>query len=180
MNDDNADKSQFLTFLLGEEKFGIEIHQVREIIEFPGVTEIPMLPDYIPGVINLRGNVVPIVDLLVLFSKGKVEVGKRSCIVIVEISLDDNLSFAGLLVDAVHEVLAIGSVDVESVPAFGTGIQSDWLRGMGKVGGDFIILINGDMLLTLESIFQATRREASVLAPDLKLQIEDPASTTAG
>ena len=143
---------QYLTFLLGGEMFAVGILNVKEIIEYGNLTEIPMMPPFIRGVINLRGAVVPVVDLSARFGHAKSEVGKRTCIVIVEVSEGDLRHDIGILVDAVSEVLEIPGSEIEPPPSFGARIRADFVSGMGKVAGKFVILLNIARVLSAEEI----------------------------
>jgi len=143
---------QYLTFLLGGEMFAVGILNVKEIIEYGNVTEIPMMPPFIRGVINLRGSVVPVIDLSARFGHARSAVGKRSCIVIVEVAEDDLRHDIGIMVDAVSEVLEIPGSEIEPPPAFGAKIRADFIHGMGKVAGKFVILLNIDRVLSVDEI----------------------------
>ncbi len=143
---------QYLTFKLGEELFGIGILHIKEIIEFESVTHVPMMPEFIPGVINLRGNVVPVLDLNMRFYKKKSSINRKSCIVIVELTLADEKMDLGLLVDAVNEVLDIPPNMVESAPSFGAKIKLDFVQGLGKIEEGFVILLNINQVLNIEEI----------------------------
>ena len=154
---------QYLTFLLGGEMFAVGILNVKEIIEYGHLTEIPMMPPFIRGVINLRGAVVPVVDLSARFGHARSEVGKRSCIVIVEVSEGDLRHDIGILVDAVSEVLEIPGSEIEPPPSFGARIRADFISGMGKVAGKFVILLNIGRVLSVDEIAllaQVTTAEA--------------------
>ena len=138
-----AEQRQYLTFMLGGEMFSIGILGIKEIIEYAGVTEVPMMPACIRGVINLRGAVVPVMDLSSRFGKPTTAVTKRTCIVIVEVTGDDEQSqVMGIVVDAVNAVLEIPASEIEPAPAFGAKIRTDFIEGMGKVNGKFVILLN--------------------------------------
>ena len=148
--------SQYLTFLLGGEMFAVGILNVKEIIEFGNLTEIPMMPAFIRGVINLRGSVVPVIDLAARFGGKATEVSRRTCIVIVEVSdeLGGEVSRhdIGIMVDAVSEVLDIADSEIEPPPTFGARIRADFIFGMGKVAGKFVIVLNINKVLSIEEI----------------------------
>ena len=145
--------SQYLTFSLGKEMFAVEILNVKEIIEYGNLTEIPMMPTFIRGVINLRGSVVPVIDLSARFGGKASIIGKRTCIVILEVSDQDSSSHdVGIVVDAVSEVLDIPANEIEPAPSFGAKIRADFILGMGKVMGKFVILLNIDKILSAEEI----------------------------
>ena len=144
--------SQYLTFALGSEMFAVGILNVKEIIEYGNLTEIPMMPAFIRGVINLRGSVVPVIDLAARFGGSQTEVGRRTCIVIVEVEDDDAKHDIGIMVDAVSEVLDIPGSEIEPPPAFGAKIRADFIFGMGKVAGKFVIILNINKVLSVEEI----------------------------
>jgi purine-binding chemotaxis protein CheW len=146
----SAQAAQYLTFVLGDEVFAIGILAIKEIIEYGSLTEVPMMPRYVRGVINLRGAVVPVVDLQARFGREPRAVSKRTCIVIVEISVADRHQVVGVVVDAVNEVLDIPDSEIEPAPSFGARIRSDFIRGMGKVRGRFVVLLDVDQVLSLD------------------------------
>ena len=146
------DDNQYLTFVLSGEMFSIGILNIKEIIEYGQLTEVPMMPAFIRGVINLRGRVVPVVDLSVRFGRDSTTVGKRTSIVIIEVANGDERHDIGVLVDAVSEVLAISAADIEPPPSFGANIRADFISGMGKVNGKFVIILNADRVLSLEEM----------------------------
>jgi purine-binding chemotaxis protein CheW len=143
---------QFLTFMLGGEMYAMGILAIKEIIEYSSLTEVPMMPASVRGVINLRGSVVPVVDLAVRFGRAPGAVTKRTCIVIVEISLNDARQDVGVVVDAVNEVLEIAPEDIEPPPTFGTRIRTDFIHGMGKVNSRFVILLDANQVLSLDEL----------------------------
>jgi len=148
--------SQYLTFALGGEMFAVGILNVKEIIEYGHLTEIPMMPAFIRGVINLRGSVVPVIDLSARFGGKTTEVSRRTCIVIVEVSDGDLRHDIGIMVDAVSEVLDIPGSEIEPPPSFGAKIRADFIFGMGKVDGKFVIILNIDKVLSVEEIAMLT------------------------
>ncbi|CAH1745417.1 Positive regulator of CheA protein activity (CheW) [Thauera humireducens] len=143
---------QYLTFSLGGEVFALGILNVKEIIEFGNVTEIPMMPAFIRGVINLRGAVVPVIDLSARFGGPASTVSRRTCIVIVEMGNGEERQDLGVIVDAVNEVLEIPRTDIEPPPSFGAKIRADFIQGMGKVEGTFVIILNVGRVLSTEEI----------------------------
>jgi purine-binding chemotaxis protein CheW len=160
-----ADPAQFLTFMLGGETFAIGILGIKEIIEYRGLTEVPMMPACVRGVINLRGAVVPVLDPLARFGKPSSPVGKRTCIVIVETGDAQARQVVGLVVDAVNEVLDIAPADIEPPPSFGTRIRSDFIHGMGKVRGKFVILLDVKRLLAIEDLAVVAEAAAAEALP---------------
>jgi purine-binding chemotaxis protein CheW len=141
---------QYLTFTLGGEVFAIGILAIKEIIEYSTLTAVPMMPPYVRGVINLRGAVVPVLDLSVRFGKPSSPVSRRTCIVIVEITTAGERQDVGVVVDAVDSVLDIPTDQIEPPPAFGARISTDFIRGMGKVNGRFVILLDVNAVLAPE------------------------------
>ena len=133
--------TQYLTFTLGGETFAIAILGVKEIIEYTALTDVPMMSDCIRGVINLRGQVVTVMDLSVRFNRPSTPVTKRTCIVIVEIEDEGERQVIGVVVDAVNAVLEIADSEIEPPPAFGAHIRNDFIAGMGKINGKFVILL---------------------------------------
>jgi len=149
--------NQYLTFLVGKESFAIRITDVKEIIEMSSVTRVPMTPDYIHGVINLRGSVVPVVDLSARLGKGCTEISKRSCIILVEIELTDSAQLIGMLVDEVQEILDIALENIQSAPDFGSEIRTDFIQAMGRVGDNFIILLAINRVLSVDELAQLNK-----------------------
>jgi len=143
---------QYLSFRLGDETFGLGILAVREIIEYGGMTDVPMMPPCVRGVINLRGAVVPVLDLAARFGRAPATIGRRSCIVIVESGMPPEQQVLGLLVDAVHAVLDIDPGQIEPPPSFGAGLRNDFIKGIGKVNGKFVILVNLESVLNVPEI----------------------------
>lgn len=149
-----GDTHQYLTFSLGGEMFAVGILNVKEIIEYGNLTEIPMMPSFIRGVINLRGAVVPVVDLAARFG-GKVSaVQRRTCIVIAEMLQDEVGHDIGIMVDAVSEVLEIPAREIEPPPSFGARIRADFIAGMGKVAGKFVVILQIDRVLSVAEMAQ--------------------------
>jgi purine-binding chemotaxis protein CheW len=147
-----AEPGQYLTFMLGGEAFAIGILAIKEIIEYHDLTEVPMMPACVRGVINLRGAVVPVVDLQARFGRKSGELTKRTCIVIVEVAAHGERQVIGVVVDAVNEVLDIEASAIEPAPSFGARIRADFIHGMGKVRGKFVILLDVDRVLSLDDL----------------------------
>jgi purine-binding chemotaxis protein CheW len=143
---------QFLTLTLGEELYALPIEHIREIIEFGGLTEIPMMPAFLRGVINLRGAVVPVVDLSVRFGRERTAIGRRTCIVIVEVTQDDTAQMLGIIVDAVNEVLAVEANLVETRPTFGARIRADFIAGILNRSEQFVIVLDIRQVLSVDEI----------------------------
>jgi purine-binding chemotaxis protein CheW len=149
-----AEQKQYLTFLLAGEMFSIDILRIKEIIWYAGLTEVPMMPACIRGVINLRGAVVPVMDLAARFGKPSTPNTKSTCIVIIEVGEpgDTERQNMGVVVDAVQAVLEIPASEIEPPPNFGARIRSEFIEGIGKVNGKFVILLNVGSVLSPEEI----------------------------
>jgi len=143
---------QYLTFVLGGENFAIGILQIKEIIEFADVTTVPMMPACIRGVINLRGAVVPVLDLSTRFGRKPTLATRRTCIVIVEVENEGERQDIGVIVDAVNAVLEIPDAEIEPAPSFGTALKQELIRGMGKVDGRFVIILDTDRVLAADEL----------------------------
>ncbi|HEX5394112.1 MAG TPA: chemotaxis protein CheW [Rhodocyclaceae bacterium] len=152
---------QYLTFTLAKEAFAVETLTVKEIIEYGQITTVPMMPGFIKGVINLRGAVVPLIDLGVRFRNEITEITRRSCFVILEVPCADQTQTLGIVVDAVNEVLEIPSADIEPAPAFGAKIRTDFISGMGKIADQFVILLNVGNVLSIEEMATLTSMSAT-------------------
>ena len=148
----SQEHGQYLTFLLGGEMFAIGILGIKEIIEYGSLTTVPMMPEFIRGVINLRGAVVPVVDLSARFGRPPTEVTRRSCIVIIEAEAESEKHDIGVVVDSVSEVLEIPGTEIEPAPSFGAKIRSDFIQGMGKVDGKFVIILDANRVLSVDEM----------------------------
>jgi purine-binding chemotaxis protein CheW len=148
----SQESRQYLTFTVGGEFFAIGILHIKEIIEYGQLTEVPRMPAFIRGVINLRGAVVPVLDLQACLGKAASEITRRSCIVIVEVDHESEQHDIGVLVDGVSAVLDIPATDIEPPPNFGTRIRADYITGMAKVDGKFVILLNIGAVLSLDDL----------------------------
>ncbi len=144
--------TQFLTFELNNDIYGIEILNVREIIDYGNITRVPMMPNFIAGVINLRGSVVPVVDLALRFSENPSVRTKRSSIIIVDVEYQQQNLEIGVTVDVVNEVLDISTNDIESAPSFGTKIRTDFISGMGKVNDQLLVLLDIENILSIDEL----------------------------
>lgn len=133
---------QYLMFSLGDETFGIPIGQVREIIEYPGLTTVPLTPAFMRGVINLRGAVVPVIDLSVRFGRGATEIQRRSCVVVIESPSDAEQKPLGIIVDGVTEVVDVSPELIEERPEFGSGLRADFVASVLKREGGFVLILN--------------------------------------
>jgi purine-binding chemotaxis protein CheW len=143
-------EGKYLTFALGEEEFGIGILRVKEIIGMMPFTPIPRTPEFVKGVINLRGKVIPVLDLRLKFGMPPTEYDDRTCIVVVEVSNDEGKMAVGLVVDKVNEVSNVKEEDVEETPSFGVSLDTAYIRGMAKFQGTVKILLDIDRVITDE------------------------------
>lgn len=159
------EQSQYLTFLLGGEMFAIGILHIKEIIEYGHLTTVPMMPEFIRGVINLRGAVVPVVDLSTRFGRQSTELTRKTCIVIIEVQTGEEKQDIGIVVDAVSEVLEIPASEIEPAPSFGAKIRADFIAGMGKVDGKFVILLNVDRVLSVDEMAVLGNMAGGAAAP---------------
>ena len=141
-------EGKFLTFILGNEVYGIEILKVREIIGLMDITTVPQTPDYMKGVINLRGKVIPVIDLRLKFSLPEEEHTQETCVIVVEV----NNTSIGIIVDSVSEVLDIKSGEMEEAPSFGQDIDTSFIMGIGKVKENIIILLDIETVLSSEEL----------------------------
>tara|TARA_R110001592_G_scaffold21073_2_gene85410 strand:- start:129 stop:680 length:552 start_codon:yes stop_codon:yes gene_type:complete len=154
MQKDNAESvaEQYLTFMLADETFGLEILNVKEIIAYDNLAKVPLMPDFIAGVINLRGNVVPVIDLSQRFAGPPATITKRTSIIILELRGEDLHLDIGIIVDLVNEVLDIMPEEIEPAPSFGTSIRTDFIKGMGKVKGKLLVLLDITYVLSIDEL----------------------------
>jgi purine-binding chemotaxis protein CheW len=149
----NAMKTaQYLTFSLDNGTFAIDINAVREIIQYCPMTEVPLMPDFVRGVINLRGAVVPVIDLQARFGKQAAKVGKKTCIVIFDSNSQGDRVELGLMVDAVSAVIDIAADQIEPPPQFGGTLRREFIQGMGKVGENFVIILEPHKALNMQEM----------------------------
>ena len=153
---------QFLSFTLGTELFAMDIRTVREIIQHGAMTPVPLMPDFVRGVINLRGAVVPVIDLQARFGRGAASIGKKTCIVIFDAQRDGERVELGLMVDAVSEVITLEPSQIEPPPQFGGATRRDFIAGMGKRGERFLVLLDPDRAFDIAEM--AALCEANQLA----------------
>jgi purine-binding chemotaxis protein CheW len=156
---------RYLTFALAGEVYALPILDITEIMEYRALTVVPMMPGFLRGVINLRGRVVPVVDMAARFSHGHTDVARRTSIIIVETPNvgDDGVtatSSMGIMVDAVNKVVHLGEEDIEPPPAFGAGIRSDFISGMAKYDGHFVIILDVSHVLSLDEMVALGRSAA--------------------
>ncbi len=152
--DELIDDGQLFTFVLSNEIYGIEISKVREVMDFKKVTTVPKTPKFMKGVINLRGGVVPVIDLRLKFGMEETEKTVDTCIIIVDITVDGEKTFIGALADSVKEVITIDPEDIEPAPKIGTKLDTDFIRGMGKHDEDFVIVLDIEKIFTTEELIE--------------------------
>jgi purine-binding chemotaxis protein CheW len=163
---ESTEQTQFLTFLLADELYAVSILRVREIIEYDTVTRVPSMPTSIRGVINLRGAVVPVVDLAVRFGLRESRVTKRTCVIIAEVEVGGERLVMGLMADAVSQVIDLPPADIEPPPAFGTRVRVDFLKGLGKIGKKFVLILDLDRALSATDLLSVATAQNVVLNPD--------------
>ena len=156
--------AQFLTFALGSELFAMDIRTVREIIQMSAMTTVPLMPSFVRGVINLRGAVVPVIDLHARFGRPSAALGKKTCIVIFNAVRAGERVELGLLVDAVSEVIDIAGDQIEPPPNFGASVRRDFIRGMGKVGRAFVIILEPERVFDVDEMAELCESKFSALA----------------
>src|SRR5580704_4435506 len=158
---------QYLTFITAGEEYAIAIVKVREIIEFEAVTTVPNTPIWIRGVTNLRGKVVPVVDLAVKFGLPTSGISKFSCIIITEIMFQGEMMTMGVLADSVSQVMDLSADEIEATPAFGTRVKTEYLLGMGALGKKFCLILDIDKVLSADEFLAVTESADEAPADDL-------------
>ena len=154
-----TETTQYLTFKLENELFALEIGKVREVLDFTNITKVPQTPDYMRGVINLRGSVVPVVDLRLKFGMTMAEKTVNTCVIIVEVEMDGESVVMGAMADAVQEVLDLEPDQIEPPPRIGTKLNTDFIRGMGKHADQFIIILDIDKIFTIDELDFVQQRD---------------------
>ena len=154
------DLNQFLTFTLGKEIFALDIGTVREVLELPAITRIPRTPEFMRGVINLRGHAVPVVDMRMKFNMTRVEDTVDTCIIIVELIFDGDVTIMGALVDSVREVFEMAPNEIEAAPKMGTSVKAEYIRGMGRQDGQFVIILDIAKVFSPEELSMAKNAAA--------------------
>jgi len=147
-----TETTQYLTFRLGDEIFALDISKVREVLDFTNLTKVPRTPEFMSGVINLRGSVVPVVDMRLKFGMPATENTVNTCIIIVEISLDGETTVLGALADSVQEVMDLEPDQIEPAPRIGTRLRTDFIRGMGKQDSNFIMILDIDEVFSADEL----------------------------
>lgn len=158
-----TEMAQYLTFTLDSEIFAVNISKVREVLDFTIITKVPRTPEFMRGIINLRGSVVPIVDLRIKFGMTRTEKTVRTSIIIMDVSLDGETTILGTLVDSVEEVLDLEPGPIEPAPRIGTRLRTEFIKGMGKRDGQFIIILDIDAVFSSDEL--ALAQTAGIEAP---------------
>lgn len=153
---ENVETTQYLTFNLADEVFAVDVGRVREILEITSITKVPQTPDFMRGVINLRGSVVPVIDMRLKFGMSETERTVNTCIVVVEVAMDGETTVLGALADSVQEVIDMEPEQIEAAPHIGTHLNTDFIKGMGKHDNRFV------MILDIDKIFSGAELEAVV------------------
>ena len=147
-----TDTVQYLTFKLSDEVFALDVAKVREILEITNITKIPQTPDFMRGVINLRGSVVPVIDMRLKFGMSPTEQTVNTCIIVVEVSMDGDITVLGALADSVQEVVEMEPDSIEAAPHIGTKLNTDFIRGMGKVDSRFVMILDIDRVFSSDEL----------------------------
>ncbi len=148
MNDNQqTETNQYLTFTLGGEEFALEIARVREVVDYTNITKVPRMPEHLCGVINLRGNVVSVIDLRLKLGMSAIDKTVDTCIVIAEVNMDGELLPVGVLTDSVQEVVDLDPSQIEQPPKIGTKLNTEFIQGIGRYGDNFMIILNIDRVL---------------------------------
>lgn len=147
-----AKAGKYLTFVLQKEEYGLEILKVREIINLQAITLVPGTPAYVKGVINLRGQVIPVVDLRLKFGLPEAKYTEETCIIVLEVRIEGEAVLMGIIVDTVSEVLDVGGAEIEPPPAFGGRVKVDYILGMGKAKGTVKLLLDVDRVLNADEL----------------------------
>ena len=143
---------KYLTFFLNEKPYAVSIMKAKEILEYEKVTTIPRMPNFIFGAINIRGKIIPVIDLCQCLEDQSSEITRRSCIVVVEVKYNDKMTNVGILVDAVSQVMDFSALDIEPSPQLGLDINADFIEGMAKLKDQFVVLLNIDNILLMEGM----------------------------
>jgi purine-binding chemotaxis protein CheW len=147
-----ASAEKFLTFGVGDETYAMAIGQIREVLQYEDVGRVPLMPAFVRGILNLRGTVVPVIDLAVRFDRSASAVGRRTCIVVIEVPTAEGVVVLGALVDHVKEVLDFERGTIEPAPAFGAAVRKDFIRGIGRNQGRFVIVLDVGHVLSVDEL----------------------------
>jgi len=156
--------TQYLTFKLEDEVFALDIAKVREVLDFTAITKVPKTPEFMRGVINLRGSVVPVVDLRLKFGMSRTEKTVNTCIIITEVTVDNETTILGALADSVQEVMDLGPDHIEPAPKIGTHLNTEFIQGMGKRDNSFVIILDIDKVFSIDELALVQAKQAEVPA----------------
>jgi len=173
--DTDQNVQQYLTFMIGGEEYAVSLLKVKEIIEYDTVTEIPKTPEWIRGVINLRGSVVPVIDLAVKFRQSPSVAGKLTCIVITEVETGEEAAVMGIMADSVRQVIDLRPQDIEEPPAFGARVKVDYLLGMARAGKKFCLLLDTEKVLSTDELLElpdSVEQPSGNTQPEIELSPE--------
>ena len=148
------DVQQYLTFMIGAEEYAVSLLKVKEIIEYDTITEVPKTPEWVRGVINLRGSVVPVIDLAVKFRQSPSVAGKLTCIVITEVECEGEATVMGVMADSVRQVIDLKPQEIEEPPSFGTRVKVDYLLGMARAGKKFCLILDTEKVLSTDELLE--------------------------
>jgi purine-binding chemotaxis protein CheW len=170
--DTEQNVQQYLTFMIGGEEYAVSLLKVKEIIEYDTVTQVPKTPEWIRGVINLRGSVVPVIDLAVKFRQAPSVAAKLTCIVITEVQCGDEAAVMGIMADSVRQVIDLRPQDIEEPPTFGTRIRVDYMLGMARSGKKFCLLLDTEKVLSTDELLELPDSvELATANPQPELQL---------
>jgi purine-binding chemotaxis protein CheW len=170
--DTEQNVQQYLTFMIGGEEYAVSLLKVKEIIEYDTVTQVPKTPEWIRGVINLRGSVVPVIDLAVKFRQAPSVAAKLTCIVITEVQCGDEAAVMGIMADSVRQVIDLKPQDIEEPPTFGTRIRVDYMLGMARSGKKFCLLLDTEKVLSTDELLELPESvELAAATPQSELQL---------
>jgi purine-binding chemotaxis protein CheW len=159
--EENVEASQYLTFNLADEVFAVDVGRVQEILEITTITKVPQTPDFMHGVINLRGSVVPVIDLLLKFGMSESERTVNTCIIVVEVAMDGETMVLGCLADSVQEVIEMETAHIEAAPHIGTHLNTDFIKGMGKHDGHFVMILDIDKVFSVTELAVVAGKESA-------------------
>jgi purine-binding chemotaxis protein CheW len=160
--------TQYLTFKLEDEVFALDISKVREVLDFTTITKVPRTPQFMRGVINLRGSVVPVVDLRLKFGMSKTEKTVNTCIIITEVTMDEETTVLGALADSVQEVMDLDPDRIEPTPKIGTKLRTDFIKGMGKQNDRFILLLDIDKVFSTNELLLVQAGQPDAAGQDVR------------
>jgi purine-binding chemotaxis protein CheW len=169
---ESSQLGQYLTFFLDTDEYGLEIRSIREIVEYQPITRVPGSPFFLKGVMNLRGSVVPVIDLALVLGLPERAPGRRTCIIVLDAEMGEQSTVIGLMVDAVRQVTEIKGAQIEPVPSFGTRVQTDFIQGMGRIEDKFVLL------LQLARLLEAAEGQSAIAAAATEIPDDSDVNAT--